>query len=122
MKKILIVDDDPGILKVVEFRLKKMGYEVIVAVDGKEGLIRAKEMKPDLVVLDFRMPFLNGDEVCQQIREDETIKNIPIILMTASTQSTALENLQAMGVTDCVLKPFDPDDLLGKIKKCLNES
>jgi len=122
MKRILIVDDEPGILKVVEFRLKKMGYEVIVAVDGKEGLIRAKEMKPDLVVLDFRMPFLNGDEVCRQIREDENIKGIPVILMTASTQSTTPENLQNMGATDHLLKPFDPDDLLGKIRKCLNES
>ncbi len=120
MKKILITDDEPDILKVVKFRLIKAGYEVITATNGQEGLDRARSTKPDLVILDYRMPILNGDEVCKQIKTDADLKHIPVILMTASTQEALEESILSIGADAFILKPFDPDDLLEKIKKLIH--
>ena len=118
-KKILIIDDEPDIIKVVKFRLIKTGYEVMTAADGREGLELVRVLKPDLVLLDYRMPFLNGDEVCKEIKKDESIKHIPVILMTASTQDTLKENIQTMGADDYILKPFEPEELIKKIRKLI---
>lgn len=119
MKKILITDDEPDILKVVQFRLKKMGYEIIIATNGQEGLDRARELKPDLVLLDFSMPFLNGDEVCRAIKADPNIMHIPVILMTASTKKVQEEHFMKVGADESILKPFEPEELLQKIKKLI---
>jgi CheY-like chemotaxis protein len=119
MKRILITDDEPDIVKVVKFRLIKMGYEVTVATNGKEGLEAVKLTKPDLVLLDYRMPFLNGDEVCKEIKKDASTRHIPVILMTASTQNTVGENIQTMGADDYILKPFEPEELIEKIRKLI---
>ena len=118
-KKILIIDDEPDIIKVVKFRLIKTGYELMTAADGREGLELARVLKPDLVLLDYRMPFLNGDEVCKEIKKDESTKHIPVILMTASTQDTLKENIQTMGADDYILKPFEPEELIKKIKRLI---
>ena len=117
MKKILIIDDDPGIIKVVEFRLVKMGYEVLIAVNGKEGLQRTMEINPDLVLLDFTMPFLNGDEVCKRIKAGEATKHIPVILMTGSEPQIREKQLHEMGAQDFILKPFKFEELFEKIRK-----
>ena len=118
-KKILIIDDEPDIVKVVKFRLIKGGYEVLTAADGKEGLGFLRSIKPDLILLDFRMPFLNGDEVCKEIKKDESTKHIPVILMTASIQNALEEKVQTMGADDYILKPFDPEELIKKIEKLI---
>lgn len=119
VKKILITDDEPDIVKVVKFRLIKMGYEVITASNGKEGLESVRLTKPDLVLLDFRMPFLNGDEVCKEIKKDESTRHIPVILMTASIQNALEEDIEKMGADDHILKPFDPEELIKKIRKLI---
>ena len=119
MKKILIIDDEPDIIKVVKFRLIKMGYEVMTATNGREGLESLRALKPDLVLLDYRMSFLSGDEVCKEIKKDESTRHIPVILMTASTQDTWEENIQTMGADDYILKPFEPEELIKKIKKLI---
>src|ERR1035441_274657 len=110
-KKILIIDDEPDIVKVVKFRLVKLGYEVMTAVNGRDGLDSVRLIKPDLVLLDFRMPYLNGDEVCREIKKDESIKHIPVILMTASIQNALEEDVQKMGADDHILKPFEPEEI-----------
>jgi len=120
MKKILITDDEPDIVKVIRFRLVKMGYEVVIAVNGREGLEMARTIKPDLVLLDFRMPFLNGDEVCKEIKKDQSTKHIPVILMTASIQNALEEDIKSMGADDYILKPFEPEELIQKIKKLID--
>jgi CheY-like chemotaxis protein len=117
MKKILIIDDDPGILKVIKFRLVKMGYEVLVAVNGKQGLEKAIEIKPDLVLLDFFMPVLNGDEVCKRIKAEQTTKHIPVILMTADALQIKEKHLQDMGADAKILKPFESQDLIAQVRK-----
>ena len=117
MKKILIADDEPNMLKVVKFRLAKMGYDVTIAANGKEALEKAREIKPDLILLDFHMPFLNGDEACQLIKADATIKHIPVILMTGSSKKVTEENIRMIGADDQILKPFEPEVLLEKVRK-----
>ena len=117
MKKILIIEDEQDILKVVKYRLIKMGYEVIATVNGEEGLSLAKEIKPDLILTDLSLPVIDGDEICKQLKMDPTTKHIPIILMTASTRGVMEENIRIMGADDRILKPFEPEDLLGKVTK-----
>ena len=119
MKKILIVDDEQDILKVVKFRLIKAGYDVITASNGQEGLDTARAIKPDLLLLDLSMPLLNGDEVCKRLKADPATKHIPIILMTASSKGVKDENIFMAGMDDRILKPFEPEDLFEKIKKLI---
>lgn len=115
--KILLVDDEPDILTVTTFRLKKAGYEVITAVNGQEALDKAKTARPDMILLDLLLPIMNGYEVCKKIKSDDTLKKIPVVLFTASTVDTIEKKLEGSGADDCVIKPFEPEVLLAKIKK-----
>jgi two-component system alkaline phosphatase synthesis response regulator PhoP len=117
-KKILVVDNEPDILKIVTFRLGKMGYEVLTAADGQEGLDLIREKKPNLVLLDLRLPVLDGNEVCKQVKSDEKLKKIPIILLTATDSiGKNAEKAKELGANDYMMKPFDLDKLVEKIKK-----
>ena len=98
-KKILIVDDEPDILKIVTYRLGKAGYEIIAAADGQKGLDLIKEQKPDLVLLDLRLPVLDGDEVCKQVKADDKLKDIPVILLTATSSVNKIADF--CKISDC---------------------
>ena len=115
-KKVLIVDDEPDLLRVVTFRIKKMGYDVLVASDGEEALDKAGKEKPDLLLLDIRLPKLSGPEVCRKIRADKRLKDIPVILFTASTAQLQ-DKVKEAGASDWLVKPFDLCLLEEKIKK-----
>jgi len=115
-KKVLIIDDEKDIVKMVTYRIKNAGYEVFAEFDGLKGLERAKEIKPDLIILDLRMPVLDGAEVCKAIRQDPQIKNTPIILLTASHLGDNIEKPFGMEVNDFIVKPYEPEELLAKIK------
>ena len=116
-KKILIVDDEPDILKVVSFRLKKMGYNIFLAINGKEGLDLARKERPDLILLDLRLPVMDGYEVCRRLKADKELKHIPIILLTASNITEIREKLMQFKAEDYIIKPFEPQELLKKVKK-----
>jgi CheY-like chemotaxis protein len=119
-KKILVVDDEPDILRVTSIRLKKLGYNVLTAVDGKEALDTMRSENPDLVLLDLVMPFMNGAEVCEQIKNDKTLKHIPIILFTASGNGVlTAEQIKKVGADDYIVKPFEPEELMGKVEGIL---
>jgi len=119
-KKILVVDDEPDILKVTSIRLKKLGYNVLTAVDGKQGLDTIRREKPDLVLLDLVMPVMNGAEVCEQIKNDKVLKHIPIILFTASGSAAMTdEKIKKFGADDYIIKPFEPEEFRGKVEKIL---
>lgn len=120
MKKILIVDDELDILKVVRFRLAKMGYEILTAENGQEGLDKAQAFKPDLILADLSMPIMKGDEFCRRIKSEPTTQHIPFIIMTASTKGVA-EALNIFGADEKILKPFEPEDLLAKIEKLIGK-
>ncbi len=115
--KILIADDEPDMLTVVNFRLKKAGYETIVAVDGKEALEKARQCIPDIMIVDYRMPFMNGLEVCRAVKGDERLKHIPVVLLTASAEAMKMNQYQEAGIVSCIVKPFDPDELQAVIAK-----
>ncbi|MBN1526272.1 MAG: response regulator [Candidatus Omnitrophica bacterium] len=118
-KRILVVDDEPDILKVVVFRLKKLGYEIISAATGREALELVKAGKPDLILLDYRLPDMDGLEISKKIRADKELKDTPIILLSASSGEDISLAIKAANVNDYVKKPFDLEELLDKVKRHL---
>lgn len=117
-KKILVIDDEPDIMDVSTVRLKHLGYEIIPAIDAEEGIALLEKIRPDLILLDLLLPKMQGDELCKRLKADDRFKNIPIILFTASAIRPTLPDLiKELGANACIMKPFEPDDLLSKIKK-----
>jgi DNA-binding response OmpR family regulator len=116
---VLVVDDDPVILKLLEVNFEMEGFQVVRASDGAEGLERAREVLPDIVVLDVMMPRMTGYEVAKALREDEGTAHIPIIFVTARAQSSDVERGIELGVDDYVTKPFDPLDLIARVNTLL---
>jgi len=121
LKKILIVDDEEGIVKVVKMYLEHHDYEVITASEGQEGLEKAKTEKPDLIVLDLMLPRINGYKVCGLLKKDTRYAKIPIILFTAKTQEKDMKLGQEVGADAYIIKPFEPEILLSKIKEFINK-
>jgi DNA-binding response OmpR family regulator len=116
---VLVVDDDPVILKLLEVNFEMEGFTVVRAADGAEGLERAREVLPDIVILDVMMPRMTGYEVAKALREDERTAHIPIIFVTARAQSSDVERGMELGVDDYVTKPFDPLDLIARVNVLL---
>ena len=116
---VLVVDDDPVILKLLEVNFEMEGFQVVRAADGAEGLERAREVLPDIVVLDVMMPRMTGYEVAKALREDNGTAHIPIIFVTARAQSSDVERGMELGVEDYVTKPFDPLDLIDRVNALL---
>jgi len=115
-KKILFVDDEPDILKLTTFRLKNAGYEVLSATNGKEAMDLIKSTVPDLILLDWNMPLVNGEQFCKQLRSDNSLKHIPVILFSA-TVNRLKDKVAEFGADDYLPKPYTPEDLLGKVEK-----
>ena len=118
-KKILFADDEPDVLRVALFRLKKAGYEVTTATNGLEALELAQKLVPDLMLLDIRMPIITGVELCLKVKSDEKLKHILVIIFTASVQNMDTR-IKESGADDYLIKPFDPEQLLEKVKKFLD--
>lgn len=121
-KKILIVDDEIKIAKLLRKRLEYHNFEVYEAHDGEEGLAKTKEVKPDLIILDVMMPKMDGYTMCREVRKDLEIMKIPIIMLTAKGMGN--DKLEAMdaGANGFIVKPFEPDLLLFKIKGLLGDA
>ncbi len=114
-KKILIADDEPDILEIIQYNLVKEGYDVITAKDGDEALIKAKNNKPDLIILDIMMPKKNGTEVCEILRSQPAFKNTLIVFLTAlNDESSHIKGLEN-GADDYVSKPVSPKVLVSRI-------
>jgi diguanylate cyclase (GGDEF)-like protein len=119
---ILVVDDDPDIARFVEVNLRSAGYEVSVASDGEEALTRAAELRPDLVLLDVMMPRIDGFEVAQRLRRNPQTANTSIIMLTAKALSTDKVLGLTAGADDYIIKPFDPIELLARVKGTLRRA
>ena len=119
---MLVVDDDPVILKLLEVNFEMEGFTVVRASDGVEGLEQARAALPDIVVLDVMMPRMTGHEVARALREDPKTAAIPIIFVTARAQSSDVERGMELGVEDYVTKPFDPLDLIARVNTVLARS
>jgi diguanylate cyclase (GGDEF)-like protein len=119
---ILVVDDDPDIARFVEVNLRSVGFDVTVATDGEEALQRAEEIRPDLVLLDVMMPRIDGFEVAQRLRRNTRTSNTCIIMLTAKAQSTDKVLGLTAGADDYIIKPFDPIELLARVKTTLRRA
>lgn len=119
---ILVVDDDPDIARFVEVNLRSAGYEVSVAGDGEEALQKAQDSRPDLVLLDVMMPRLDGFEVAQRLRRNPQTSNTSIIMLTAKALSTDKVLGLTAGADDYIIKPFDPIELLARVKGTLRRA
>ena len=116
-KKILAVDDEKHIVRLVQVNLERAGYTVVTANDGKEALQKVAEENPDLVVLDVMMPYMDGFEVLQNLRRSPATRDIPVIMLTAKAQDADVFKGWQSGV-DCYLtKPFNPMELLSFVKR-----
>jgi DNA-binding response OmpR family regulator len=121
-KKIMVVDDEPYIARVIKFKLEQEGYNVISANDGQTGLQKIREEKPDLVLLDVMMPGLSGYDVCQQLKQDPALAGIPVVILTAKGQERDREQGLNMGASDYITKPFSPNRLLDLVKNMIGEA
>ena len=116
-KKILVIEDEPHISKLVKFILEKNGFEVMQAFVGQEGLQTAKKEKPDLIVLDVMMPNMDGFEAAKKLGGMKETKNIPIIMLSSAAQfKDKMKGIEA-GAVDYITKPFDNEELVAKVKE-----
>lgn len=119
-KKILVVDDDPTLIKVVQPFLESHAYTVATAYDGEQGIEAVKKSRPDLIVLDIQMPRMNGYTFVFELKKIMDIKGLPIIVLTA--KEGMAEIFKVEGVKEYICKPFKPEVLLTAIKKYLDPS
>lgn len=119
MPRILVVDDEPDLVRLMQFRLEREGWEVVTAGDGQAALSSAMGDKPDLVVLDIMMPLLDGLEVLRQIRSHRATSKLPVIMLTAKTDLKSVDTARDLWIADYIMKPFDPEKLVQKVRKAL---
>ncbi|MRI63684.1 response regulator transcription factor [Ornithobacterium rhinotracheale] len=117
--KILLVDDEPDILEFLSYNLRKEGYEVETAVNGVEGVRKAKIIKPDLILLDIMMPEMDGIEACNQIKKIESLSKTLIVFLSARTEEFTQLAGYEVGANDYITKPVKPKVLMSKIKALL---
>jgi DNA-binding response OmpR family regulator len=117
--RVLIVDDDPVILRLLQVNFRLEGYEVEIAQRGEEALRIASELSPDVIVLDVMMPGVDGWEVCQRLKEDPALTSVPVIFLSARAQDEDRERGYALGVVEYVTKPFDPSHLVQIVRRTL---
>lgn len=116
-KKILAVDDERHIVRLVQVNLERQGFEVVTAYDGKEALEKVEAENPDLIVLDVMMPYMDGFEVLQNLKRNQNTRDIPVIMLTAKAQDADVFKGWQSGV-DCYLtKPFNPMELIAFVKR-----
>ena len=118
-KKIVLAEDEPQIARLIEFKLKKEGYDVTWRENGEEALQAIKAEKPNLILLDVMMPVMDGYEVLRRLKEDENLKSIPVIMLTARAQEKDVVKGIDMGAEDYITKPFHPAELLARVKRIL---
>ena len=113
---LLVADDDEDILALVQFRLARSGYEVVVARDGEEALRLIREQQPDLAVLDWMMPKATGLEVLRTMRAASETAGIPVVLLTARANEADVQEGLAAGADDYIAKPFSPQELASRVQ------
>jgi two-component system response regulator VicR len=119
-KVVVCIEDEPEMIDLVKLILGRKGFDLVGAVGGREGLETVRKLKPDLVLLDLMMPDMDGWEVYQQMKADDELKDIPVIVVTAKAQSIdKVLGLHIAKVDDYVTKPFGPQELLQSVNKVL---
>lgn len=122
MKKILVVDDEPDLVELVSYNLKKEGYEVASALDGEEALGKLRSGAFDLLVLDLMLPGIQGIELCRILRGEPKTEHLPIVMLTARTEEIDRILGLELGADDYITKPFNPRELVARIKAILRRT
>lgn len=118
-KRIVIADDDPVILRLIQVNLELEGYEVLTANNGEEAVDVATAERPDLIILDIMMPRLDGYQACERLKAADATKDIPVIFLSAKAQQGDIEKGRSFGVAAYLTKPFDPTELLEVVEQHL---
>lgn len=114
--KILVAEDEPLLLKTIQMRLKKEGYEIITAANGKEALNLITSENPDLIITDIMMPYSSGLEIIAEVKQNNKL-NIPVIILSAMGQEQTVLEAFNLGADDYVTKPFSPNELCLRVKR-----
>ena len=121
-KRILVIDDDASISKLLSDVLTEEGFSVTTASCGEEGIKKVRQSKPNLVILDLRLPDMDGFQICQTLKKDKSVSSIPIIMLTVkSTKSSTVAGLE-MGADDYIVKPFNQEELVARVKTVLRRA
>jgi two-component system phosphate regulon response regulator PhoB len=121
-QKIVVVEDEPDILEVIEYNLTREGFRVVPARDGADGLKKVRQELPDLVVLDLMLPGMDGLEVCRRLRGDDVTRALPVVMVTAKGEEADIVVGLGMGADDYLVKPFSPRELLARVRAVLRRS
>lgn len=117
---VLLAEDDPDIRLVSRLSLKKAGYRVTATANGRELLARLAEERPDVILLDYMMPDMDGAEACRRIKEDPATRDIPVVFVTAKSQGFAGEESRALGAAGYIVKPYDALTLGDQLRRILD--
>jgi DNA-binding response OmpR family regulator len=120
-RKILIVDDSETMLKVAQMMLAKEPYEVVIARDGAEGVARALETNPDLILMDVMMPNMTGFEALRALRNNSQTSTVPIVMVTTQAEVESIETGYVSGCNDYIVKPVDSVELIAKVRNLLGD-
>ena len=115
MTKIMIVEDEIGLVTLLKYNLEKQGYETVVCMDGKDVIVSAMTEKPDLILLDWMLPNIQGIDLCREIRKSYELRNIPIIMLTARAEEADKVKGLSFGADDYMTKPFSVPELMARI-------
>jgi DNA-binding response OmpR family regulator len=119
MAKILIAEDEPDIRELVTFMLKFAGYEVVAASNGEDAVRTASRERPDLVLMDVRMPRMTGYDACRMMKANPDLRNVPVVFLSAKGQESEIQSGLEAGAEEYLLKPFSPADLTNRVRGIL---
>ncbi len=120
-RKILLVEDEPNVIELMTIFLTRKGYEIHNVIEGTEVFDKVREIRPDLIILDIMLPKLNGFEVCSRLKSDPSLKNIPVMILSALVQKSEIEMGVRMGADMYMTKPFHNAELISNIEKLLGQ-
>src|SRR5467141_1122359 len=122
MKRVLLIEDDRDIVELVRYNLEREGFQVAAANDGATGLVQLRKTPPDMLLLDLMLPKLSGLEICRDIRRDQALNRLPILMLTARGEEADRVVGLEMGADDYVTKPFSPRELVARVKAILRRA
>lgn len=122
MTRILVAEDEKDIRELIAFTLRFAGFDVLTATNGAEAIEVAQAEKPDLVILDVRMPKMSGYEACRRLKENPRTAGLPVVFLSAKGQDSEIQQGLASGAEEYILKPFAPDELIQQVRDILHRS
>jgi two-component system alkaline phosphatase synthesis response regulator PhoP len=118
-KKILVIEDDPATLRLIDYSLRHEGYQVLTASNGLEGLRKAHDAEPDLIILDVMLPGMDGFEICHSLRSEPDTAQLPILMLSAKAQEIDKDTGLKVGADDYLAKPADPSEIVSRVESLL---